>query len=486
MGHMNVGNFRTPTIAAIVAALAVGGGLPINPSSTPPGSVAAAEDPLTVTIPSPPCLAVTYLHASVVPGARDTQAFRFSDGRLGVDAGTTSLYSSDNGHTWSPGPQAPATFNTKVAFDFGDGEIVSFGRTTTRRGAAYGVGQFRSTDNWLTTITEVGLFHTPLAVTFTGDNGVSKPDEGLLMHHGMLRLLNGDLLATMYGNYEGDTSLVEGVPESWNMRKFRTVVISSSDRGRFWSRPVTVAYNEMISPLTGEIVPAVAREGFNEADLTRTASGDLVVVMRTGGRTNVEPQPDPSPVYLSRSRDEGESWSTPVAVTEHGTNPSLVTLQNGSMVLSYGGRGGWITFSCDDGETWAGTFRLTNSDNYTSVVPLDRDAFMVFYFASSGPGGVRAAAFSAQRRGTPPRIEFSATPAIEAGEEATLSWTAANAQNCVLAGGVFGAGAQVSHSEMRTSGSLTRTTTFTLRCESLSDPQFVSQTRQTVAVQRAP
>jgi hypothetical protein len=447
-------------------------------------SVGALDSgPLVVSIPSPPGLEVTYLYASVIAGARDTQAFRFNDGRIAVDAGSTSFYSFDYGHTWIEGPQAPATYNTKVAFDFGDGEIISFGRTTTKKnGLLYDAGQFRSVDGWRTSLSGIGSFDTPQAVASTSDTGQLKPNEGLMMHHGIVRLANGDLLATMYGNYGGDTALVEGVPASWNLRKFRTVVISSSDRGRFWSRPVTVAYDRMLDPSTGTVVPAVAREGFNEADMARTEAGELVVVMRTGGRTNVEPQPEPTPMYLSRSRDEGQSWSTPIAITDRGTNPSLITLGNGVMVLTYAGRGEWITFSADSGETWSGTFHLSDRDSYTSVVPLDRDSFIVFYFPSSGPGGIRAAAFRVQRRGTPPQVDFWATPAVLSGSDAVLSWDVSNARNCVLSGGAWGAGmAQEAAATVR-SGTLTEETTFALRCESASDAGLVTQKRQTVRV----
>ena len=218
-------------------------GFPVQPSSlhasdpgtSPPGGfdqrlvAVSVADPSEFTIRSVPGLQLVYLYSSQVPDARDTQAFLFNDGRIAIDGGTSSLYSRDQGRTWTSGPQAPATFSAKVGFDFGDGEVVSFGRTTTKSGNLYKLGQVRSFDNWQTTTSEVGWFDTPLAVATTSDIGETKPNEGLLLHHGILKLKSGDLLATMYGNYDGDTALVEDVPRSWNMRKFRTVVVTSSD-----------------------------------------------------------------------------------------------------------------------------------------------------------------------------------------------------------------------------------------------------------------
>jgi hypothetical protein len=192
------------------------------------------------------------------------------------------------------------------------------------------------------------------------------------------------------------------------MRKFRTVVVTSSDKGQHWSNPVTVAYDKMISRSTGMTVAAVAREGFDEADMTRAPNGDIVIVMRTGGRTNVEPQPTPTPVYLSRSKNEGRTWSTPLAVTDRGTNPNIITLQNGVMVLTYAGQGEWITFSDDNGDTWKGTYQLSGQDSYTDIVPLSSDSFMVFFFPSNGPGGIQGAAFEVHKTGTKPSINVDA------------------------------------------------------------------------------
>ena len=88
---------------------------------------------------------------------------------------------------------------------------------------------------------ETAILDTPLATTTGGDDG--NQTDGMLMHHGAVRLPNGDLMATLYGNYRGDRIPAEGYPEALHMFKCRTVVVFSSDKGHSWGRPVTVGYD---------------------------------------------------------------------------------------------------------------------------------------------------------------------------------------------------------------------------------------------------
>src|SRR5262249_24105865 len=157
----------------------------------------------------------------------------------------------------------------------------------------YTLSQRRSLDNWKTILNETALLDTPLATTTGGDDG--KQTEGMLMHHGLLRLRNGDLMATLYGNYKGDHIPAEGYPEALHMFKCRTVVVFSSDNGRTWGGPVTVGYDRQLargadpdsSVHTTATAPAVTQEGFNEADLTSAANGDIICAMRSGGRIGI-------------------------------------------------------------------------------------------------------------------------------------------------------------------------------------------------------
>ena len=73
-------------------------------------------------------------------------------------------------------------------------------------------------------------------------------------------------MATAYGNYASDDDIVPGVVCSNGniFRKYRMVVLFSSDKGKTWGNPITVADSKMIDPATG--LRYIAREGFSEGD----------------------------------------------------------------------------------------------------------------------------------------------------------------------------------------------------------------------------
>jgi hypothetical protein len=62
---------------------------------------------------------------------------------------------------------------------------------------------------------------------------------------------------------------------------------------------------------------ASMQEGFNEADLTRAPNGDIICAMRSGGRLGIRKAPIfPTPLYISRSSDEGQTWTPPVPIAD--------------------------------------------------------------------------------------------------------------------------------------------------------------------------
>ena len=242
-----------------------------------------------IDIPSIGGLKVTAGEAFTIPGATNSIAFRFKDGRIAVTGGDQGIWSHDGGQTWSEGPKGPAT---KTAIDLGGGEILAFGSGTNQRDdGLYELGLARSTDNWATQRSEKAIFDIPRATFCGGDDGDTH--EGLIVHHGAIELNNGDLMITMYGNYQGDDELGDAYPVEFGLRKYRTVVVTSSDKGKTWGDPVTVAYQHMLargldddsSVVSYRVVPAVTQEGFCEADLTRAPNGDIICMMRSGGRT---------------------------------------------------------------------------------------------------------------------------------------------------------------------------------------------------------
>ena len=292
--------------------------------------------------------------------------FRFADGRVAVSAGLgDGPLVHGRRADLAGGPPGPVN----AAIELENGEVVSIGGGTKKRpDGNYSLDQRRSLDGWKTVQEEQSMLDIPLSVPCGGDGGPEEVNEGFLMDHGLVRLRNGDLMATMYGNYAGDTAKSEGYGDP-GFIKYRTIVVFSSDKGKTWGRPVTVGYD-----------PKIGQEGLCEGGLARAANGDILCVMRSGGRPFIPP----TPLHVSRSSDEGKTWSAPQPIADKGVWPNLCTLDNGVIVCTYGRPGNELIFSDDDGRTWKGAFayghgvyRITSS--YNSVVPVGPDTVLVVY-----------------------------------------------------------------------------------------------------------
>jgi len=360
---------------------------------------AAAAEQFKFPLPHISGLKVTAGDTFVIPGASNSIAFRFRDGRIVVVGKDHGVWSIDGGRTWTKGPRGPMS---KTVIDLGSGEILMFGSSSSARDdGRYELPVVRSIDNWQTQTDELALFNIPRATFCGGDDGARH--SGMIAHHGVLQLKNDDLMITMYGNYQGDNELADAYPVEFNMRKYRTIVVFSSDRGKTWGHPVTVAYKRMLargldsdsSVISYRDVPAVTQEGFCEPDLTRAPNGDIICMMRSGGRIGVGNVPIfPTPMYASRSSDEGKTWTTPVQVADRGVCPYLVTLDNGIIVCSYARPGNWLIFSDDNGQTWKGEFMINTRDSYCKVLAVAPDKILTIYHAD---GKIKGTFFTVQK-----------------------------------------------------------------------------------------
>ena len=151
----------------------------------------------------------------------------------------------------------------------------------------------------------------------------------------IVRLPNGDLLATMYGDLKGD-------------KQYRTMIVRSQDLGRSWRYHATVAYQAQD--------PAPHRVGqfcgYCEPSLVLLKNGQLLCVMRTQG---AEIPNEYRPLYAAWSDDGGKTWSRPQSTRPALMNisPTLAVLDNGVVVCQYGRPGFHVVFSTDSGHTWA-------------------------------------------------------------------------------------------------------------------------------------
>ena len=345
---------------------------------------------------------VTRGSSVLIPGAKSALAFRFADGRIVVGQGDACRWSEDGGKTWSPGPAGPGE---KVAIDLGHGEILSINRNSQRLSdGRFTLKMRRSLDNWRSQEAEQAVLDLPEAgTTVTGGGDVV---DGFLFHHGILQLSGGRLIGTLYGNYRGDTILCDGYPPELGQRKYRTVVVFSKDRGRTWGHPVLVAYDRMLGrgipeghplakkglpgdePESLTAVPAITQEGFREADLARAPNGDLLCVMRSGGRNGGPAVLFPTPLYCSRSRDLGQTWSLPAQIADRGVCPNLAVLGNGIIVCTYSRPGNWLVFSADNGATWKAAFQFGSTGDYNYLAVVGPDTFIVFHEVNEDEGKV--------------------------------------------------------------------------------------------------
>ena len=367
-----------------------------------------------IIIPDIPGIEVSDGESILIPTDKTVNAFQFEDGRMVVGPRKKSAWSTDGGKTWEKGPDGPGS---KVVIDLGNGEILSIGRNSKRRSdGKFNLSQRRSTDNWKTVKEEKSEVDIPNAsFTVTGSGGRV---DGFLFHHGIIQLANGDLIGTMYGNYEGDVALCAGYPTELNQRKYRTIVVFSKDKGRSWGDHVLVAYDKMLGrgipadhkmvgksipdtrPSRTIIVPAITMEGFREADLTIAPNGDLICVMRSGGRN---PTPGvnlfPTPLYCSRSSDGGKTWTPPEQIADRGICPNLITMQNGIIVCTYSRPGNWLIFSDDNGKTWKGAFQFGTTGGTNCLLELAPDIIQVYHETMEGDEeGVRGTFFTVKKR----------------------------------------------------------------------------------------
>ena len=95
-------------------------------------------------------------------------------------------------------------------------------------------------------------------------------------------------------------------------------------------------------------------EGFDEPALLTLPSGEVLCFMRSGGRYDGRH----SPLYLSRSSDDGRTWGVADPIADRGVWPNACRMANGVLAVIYGRPGDWLAFSLDDGHSWIGHFCL--------------------------------------------------------------------------------------------------------------------------------
>ncbi|MBN1512267.1 MAG: exo-alpha-sialidase [Phycisphaerae bacterium] len=260
--------------------------------------------------------------------------------------------SSDGGETWTPSPIA----STWTAFECRDGTILELGYHS-RPGPD---GTWITDSHRTLPDGKRAKETTVLRIPAPPNKGDDSETYGPALGHGVLEMDDGSLIATAFGRLEGDDTCVPAF--EWEAYKYRTFLVRSTDRGRSWDYVTTIARD-----------PEIGIESFCEPWLLRLPDGDILCFMRTGGYLSAEKY---TPIYLSRSSDDGATWSEPAPITDRGVMPRARLLENGVIVLSYGRNGSWLAFSLDMGHTWTGHFCYANNpsyeNNHLAVLPGNR------------------------------------------------------------------------------------------------------------------
>lgn len=287
--------------------------------------------------------------------AVDDEGFQLRDGRLVVEPG---LWSIDGGRTWVSGSPGPRTGGYKTALERFSGEILSIYRTTINNGTKS--VQIRNG------VIEEASVNTPLTKPPIGDTCQPEPDAGVLFHHGLIEYFPNHLVASVYAQCVGDD---DPAPNTCGFPRFRCLALHSYDGGLSWENPITIG-DPGITPASA------AREGFTESTLVKLLNGELICFMRTSP-ADITPF---TPLYASKSSDCGETWSLPYSVAGWGTNPQAVELENGALVLVYGGNDGHLQVSWDRGISWTVPVQVTRSEAYLSVFEAGPEAVITTYY----------------------------------------------------------------------------------------------------------
>ena len=288
----------------------------INSAGTAPVGLQLYLDDFGVANTIPAFPAVVAATAPVGQQIRFPGAAKMADGTIvvayyeGPSHGATNgliklVRSADDGLTWSSpilvtdqahdprGPQLTALSDGTLLLTY------FYMEWTASPYVAHGTFVMRSTDGGLT-------WSTPSAVgtQMSCACGPVWPDSyagGWSAHKGpILELASGDLLIPLYGTTTTDN-------------RIRATVVRSTDGGVTWDAP-------------NEVTLGVGAISYFEPNLSELPSGELIATIRTSANL----------LYISRSFDDGFTWSAPTATDIPAEAHTQIVLSDGSLLLTYG------------------------------------------------------------------------------------------------------------------------------------------------------
>ena len=156
----------------------------------------------------------------------------------------------------------------------------------------------------------------------------------------------------------------------------------STNNGEHWDIIGKIPYiPDLVNDANGKKRLAL---GFTEPGFEILSDGTFLCVLRTTDGYG------DSPMYITRSSDQGVSWSEPKVFTPSGVLPRLLQLENGVLVLASGRPGVQLRFSFDGkGEKWTDPFEmlpfkeeensLSHTCGYPQLLATGSDRFLIVY-----------------------------------------------------------------------------------------------------------
>lgn len=284
--------------------------------------------------------------------------YRVGVDHLGNDGVLKQKISDDDGATWGSATTV-ADHASKDSRDsslttLADGTLILTYTIVTSPGYDDGIAVCRrSTDDGATWGAE-----TAITDGFTGTGSWS------FVTAPVVELLNGDLIVPLYGrDAEGG---------------YYSRLSRSTNQGVTWDD------DGVIAPTDSPVVALYHQEPF----IVQCADGTLLCFLRTTEyNTELPSAYQPEQIYLTRSTNQGETWSTPEFLFPGAARPAALQTPSGDVVLmcrqwrNEDNQIGWVRRSSDKGQTWSDP-RLIN--------PLSGGIFFVYgQFVYLGAEGAR-------------------------------------------------------------------------------------------------
>jgi hypothetical protein len=264
------------------------------------------------------------------------------------------FFSADQGRTWEyQGSNAGPNVLVPIGESYLDVPYSQTVQTATNLSTLSSGSTWHVTDQ----IARVGSTHVNIS-------GFASPIKVLVTSGKSVQLPSGKQLMVGYGKdlhppYEACTAF----PAPHSCYTTYIMELSSASHGvnsSHWQFLSRIDYDKDAMKWTNNDI-----EGPCEPDLTVLADGTLLLVFRMNSNMNL---------MLSRSGDEGKSWSAPVRMNAWAVFPQLRTLSNGALILSSGRPGIDLWVGSADGRSWqrhnlAGVHNQRRSADFPAYLP---------------------------------------------------------------------------------------------------------------------